>query len=53
MGPILPANVHMAVNAKDVAAHGVPADRIPAPLPWARLPIQALLALWIWRATAG
>ena len=48
---VFPANVHMAVDPAAVAAKGVPADRIPRWLLWARLPVQALFARWAWRAT--
>jgi uncharacterized membrane protein len=49
---VFPANVHMALHPDEVAMRGVPADRIPAWLLWARLPIQPLFMLWTWRATA-
>ena len=48
---VFPANVHMAVDPEDVAARGVPVDRLPRWLLWARLPIQPLFMLWAWRAT--
>ena len=41
---IFPANIHMAVNAKDF-------PRIPEPLLWARLPFQGVFAWMIWRGT--
>jgi uncharacterized membrane protein len=41
---IFPANIHMAVNARDFA-------RIPEPLLWARLPFQGVFAWLIWRGT--
>jgi uncharacterized membrane protein len=41
---IFPANIHMAVNARDFA-------KIPEPLLWARLPFQGVFAWAIWRAT--
>jgi uncharacterized membrane protein len=41
----------MAVNPEEVAARGVPIDRLPRLLLWARLPIQPLFMLWAWRAT--
>lgn len=41
---VFPANVHMAVNAKDF-------KDVPQPALWARLPIQALFVYWVWRAT--
>ena len=50
---VFPANVYMAVRPEEVAERGVAADRIPAVLLWARLPLQPLMALWVWRATTG
>lgn len=48
---IFPANLHMALHPEEVARKGVPVDRIPRWLLWARLPLQPLLGLWVWRAT--
>ena len=48
---VFPANIHMAVSPEQVAARGVPIDRLPRWLLWARLPIQPLFLLWAWRAT--
>jgi uncharacterized membrane protein len=53
LAAIFPANVHMALHPAEVAAKGVPADRIPAWMLWARLPMQPLMMLWAWRATRG
>jgi uncharacterized membrane protein len=39
---VFPANVNMAVNPRRFRA-------IPAPLLWARLPLQAVLVAWVWR----
>ena len=39
---IFPANVNMAVNAERYRA-------VPAPLLWARLPLQGALIAWVWR----
>ena len=44
LAAIFPANVDMAVRAERY-------KRIPAPLLWARLPLQALFALHVWRGT--
>ena len=44
LAAVYPANIHMAINSKDFA-------RIPAPLLWARLPVQFLFALLTWRGT--
>ena len=48
---VFPANVYMAMKPEEVAKRGVPADRIPRWLLWARLPFQPLFMLWVWRAT--
>jgi uncharacterized membrane protein len=53
LAAVFPANVHMALHPDDVARKGVPADRIPRWLLWARLPLQPLVMLWAWRATRG
>ncbi|MGH7607089.1 MAG: DoxX family protein [Gemmatimonadales bacterium] len=50
---VFPANVYMATNAADLAARGVPADRIPKWMLWARLPLQPLMMWWAWRATSA
>ena len=42
---VFPANVNMAVNAERFRA-------IPEALLWVRLPLQALLIAWVWRASA-
>jgi uncharacterized membrane protein len=41
---IFPANVSMAVNAQRFR-------RIPEPLLWLRLPVQALLIAWAWNGS--
>jgi uncharacterized membrane protein len=41
---VYPANIHMAVNAKDF-------PRIPQPALWARLPVQFLFAWMTWLGT--
>jgi uncharacterized membrane protein len=46
---VFPANVHMALHPGEVP--GVDLSRMPRWLLWARLPIQPLLMLWVWRAT--
>lgn len=50
---VFPANLHMALNADEVAKRGVPTDRIPAWLLWSRLPLQPLIIWWAWRSTRG
>jgi len=46
---IFPANVHMAVNPEQV--RGLDLNRVPRWTLWARLPLQPLAMLWVWRAT--
>ncbi len=46
---VFPANVHMAVNPEQVS--GLDLKRIPRWALWARLPLQPLAMLWVWRAT--
>ncbi len=48
---VFPANVHMAVNPEQV--RGLDLKRIPRWALWARLPLQPLAMLWVWRATRG
>lgn len=42
---VFPANLHMALHPERYAA-------LPAWLLWLRLPLQPLLMLWVWKATA-
>jgi uncharacterized membrane protein len=46
---VFPANVHMAVNPGQI--RGLDLGRIPRWALWARLPLQPLAMLWVWRAT--
>ena len=46
---VFPANIHMAVNPEQV--RGLDLDKIPRWALWARLPLQPLAMLWVWRAT--
>jgi len=46
---VFPANVHMAVNPEQVK--GLDLNRVPRWTLWARLPLQPLAMLWVWRAT--
>jgi uncharacterized membrane protein len=46
---VFPANVHMAVKPEQVK--GLDLDRVPRWALWARLPLQPLAMLWVWRAT--
>jgi uncharacterized membrane protein len=51
LAAVFPANVYMTLRPEEVAERGVAADRLPAWMLWARLPLQPLMALWVWRAT--
>ncbi len=44
---IFPANIWMAVSPEKIPGVG----RIPRWALWARLPLQLLAMLWVWRAT--
>ena len=44
---VFPANIHMAVHRDQIRA----LEKVPAWLLWARLPLQPLAMLWVWRAT--
>lgn len=48
---VFPANCHMAINPEQIK--GLDLKRIPRWLLWARLPLQPLAMLWVWRATRG
>ena len=47
---VFPANVHMAVSPERIG--GLDLDRIPRWTLWARLPLQPLMMIWVWRATS-
>lgn len=47
---VFPANIHMAVNPEQIP--GMSKSKIPSWALWARLPLQPLCVLWVWRATA-
>jgi uncharacterized membrane protein len=49
LAAVFPANVHMAVNPEQV--RGLDLKRVPRWALWARLPLQPLAMLWVWRAT--
>lgn len=51
LAAVFPANVYMALAPQQVAERGVAADRLPRWILWARLPLQPLAMLWVWRAT--
>ena len=49
LAAVFPANIHMAVHRDSI--HGL--EKVPAWALWARLPLQPLMALWVWKATAN
>lgn len=49
LASVFPANVHMAINPEQVP--GLDLRRVPRWALWARLPLQPLAMLWVWRAT--
>jgi uncharacterized membrane protein len=46
---VFPANVHMAVNPEQI--RGLDMQKFPRWALWARLPLQPLAMIWVWRAT--
>ena len=46
---VFPANVQMALHPEQVPGLGL--KRVPRWALWARLPLQPLAMLWVWRAT--
>ena len=49
LAAVFPANVHMAVNPEQI--RGLDMRKFPRWALWARLPLQPLAMLWVWRAT--
>ncbi len=49
LAAVFPANVYMAVKPEEV--RGLDLERIKPWMLWARLPLQFLAVLWVWRAT--
>jgi uncharacterized membrane protein len=49
LAAVFPANIHMAVNPEQI--RGLDLERIPRWALWARLPLQPLAMIWVWRAT--
>ena len=46
---VFPANIHMAVSPEQIK--GLDLRKIPRWALWARLPLQPLAMVWVWRAT--
>lgn len=49
LAAVFPANVHMATSPEKIK--GFESSTIPRWALWARLPLQAVFMLWVWRAT--
>ena len=49
LAAVFPANVHMALHPDQI--RGLDERRVPRWALWARLPVQPLLVLWVWRGT--
>ena len=49
LAAVFPANLHMALHPEQV--RGLDLKRVPRWTLWARLPLQPLAMLWVWRAT--
>lgn len=49
LAAVFPANVHMAASPEQVK--GLDMRKFPRWTLWARLPLQPLCMLWVWRAT--
>jgi uncharacterized membrane protein len=49
LAAVFPANVYMATDPEEIK--GLDLERIPRWALWARLPLQPLAMLWVWRAT--
>jgi uncharacterized membrane protein len=46
---VFPANVHMAVSPEQIK--GLDLRKVPRWALWARLPLQPLAMVWVWRET--
>jgi uncharacterized membrane protein len=46
---VFPANVYMAVRPEEI--RGLDTEKVKPWMLWARLPLQPLMMLWVWRAT--
>ncbi|MGZ5333160.1 MAG: DoxX family protein [Solirubrobacterales bacterium] len=50
LAAVFPANIHMAVKPEEI--RGLDLERIKPWMLWARLPLQPLMMLWVWRSTS-
>jgi uncharacterized membrane protein len=49
LAAVFPANIYMAVKPEEIK--GLDTDRVKPWMLWARLPLQPLMMVWVWRAT--
>ena len=49
LAAVFPANIYMAVKPEEI--RGLDTDKVKPWMLWARLPLQFLMMLWVWRAT--
>jgi uncharacterized membrane protein len=49
LAAVFPANVYMAVKPEEI--RGLDTDKVKRWMLWARLPLQPLMMIWVWRAT--
>jgi uncharacterized membrane protein len=49
LAAVFPANVYMAVKPEEI--RGLDTDKVKRWMLWARLPLQPLMMVWVWRAT--
>jgi uncharacterized membrane protein len=46
---VFPANIYMAVRPEEI--RGLDTEKVKPWMLWARLPLQPLMMVWVWRAT--
>jgi uncharacterized membrane protein len=46
---VFPANIYMAVKPEEI--RGLDTEKVKPWMLWARLPLQFLMMIWVWRAT--
>ena len=49
LAAVFPANIYMAVKPEEI--RGLDTDKVKPWMLWARLPLQFLMMVWVWRAT--
>ena len=49
LAAVFPANIYMAVKPEEI--RGLDTEKVKPWMLWARLPLQFLMMVWVWRAT--